>query len=337
MSTQIKVSILVPCYNVEKFLRTCLDSIVQQTLREIEILCINDGSTDDTLSILSRYAQSDARVKVINKKNSGYGDSMNIALNMATGEYIGIVESDDFCEKTMFEVLYRNAKIYDLDISRCNYFFLVNGEDLPANLMNKSVKKNVVIKPLNDFAIFFQPPSIWAAIYKTKWLRSNSIKFLTTPGAAFQDISFSFKTYLMAEKFMMIEDCLLHYRQHSTNSIKSSGKIFSVSDEWQECVRYVHEHNKFRDTKQLILPLSYNHYRWNYNRLEAPQAKLFLSRWQLDWKQFISQGCQMKMASIETRLVFFLLFNCPVLLMPLFICRKIIVKLYKRMHGLYGV
>lgn len=92
---KIKVSILVPCCNVEKYLHQCLDSIVGQTLKDMEIIVINDGSTDGTLDIINEYAARDKRIRVLDKENEGYGKSMNRGLDMARGEYVGIVESDD--------------------------------------------------------------------------------------------------------------------------------------------------------------------------------------------------------------------------------------------------
>lgn len=96
------VSVLIPCFNVERYVRECLDSVVNQTLGDLEILCINDGSTDATPDILREYAARDARIRIIDKPNSGYGDSMNRGLDAASGEYIGIVESDDRAEPDMF-------------------------------------------------------------------------------------------------------------------------------------------------------------------------------------------------------------------------------------------
>ena len=101
-----KVSILVPIFNVEKYLRQCLDSIVNQTLKDIEIICINDGSTDSSPAIIDEFAKNDPRIVILTKTNSGYGDSMNQGLKKATGEYIGIVESDDWVDIDMFENLY---------------------------------------------------------------------------------------------------------------------------------------------------------------------------------------------------------------------------------------
>lgn len=104
-----KVSIIIPVYNVEKYLRECLDSVIQQTLQDIEIICVNDGSTDNSLQILKEYAQNDSRIKIIDKPNSGYGQTMNVGMQNATGEYIGIVEPDDYVELDMFETLYNTA------------------------------------------------------------------------------------------------------------------------------------------------------------------------------------------------------------------------------------
>ncbi|MFR2030199.1 MAG: glycosyltransferase family 2 protein [Collinsella sp.] len=124
-----KVSILVPICNVERYLRECLNSLVNQTLREIEIICINDGSTDSSLSIIREYERRDTRIVVIDKPNSGYGDSMNKGIELARGEYIGIVESDDFASLNMFETLYKEAVKNDLDVVRSNYYAHRTKED----------------------------------------------------------------------------------------------------------------------------------------------------------------------------------------------------------------
>lgn len=108
--TQPKISVLVPCYNVEKYLDECLISIANQTLSDIEIICINDGSTDGTLNVIKKYAKADKRFVVIDKENEGYGKTMNRGLDAATGEYVAIVESDDWIEPHAFETLYKGAK-----------------------------------------------------------------------------------------------------------------------------------------------------------------------------------------------------------------------------------
>ena len=104
-----KVSIIIPTYNVEMYLVECMESVVNQTLKDIEIICINDGSTDGSLEILKSYAQKDDRIVLVDKENGGYGIGMNIGLDKATGEYIGIVEPDDFIPLNMYSDLYEKA------------------------------------------------------------------------------------------------------------------------------------------------------------------------------------------------------------------------------------
>lgn len=118
-----KVSIVVPVYNVQKYLRQGLDSIVNQTLQDIEIICVDDGSTDESGKILDEYAAKDGRVKVIHKNNTGYGNSMNIGFTAASGEYIGIVESDDYADPKMFETLYQIASANNLDIVKSGFYY----------------------------------------------------------------------------------------------------------------------------------------------------------------------------------------------------------------------
>ena len=118
------VSVLIPCFNVERYLRECLDSVVNQTLRDLEIICVNDGSTDATPDILREYAARDSRILLIDKQNSGYGDSMNRALDAASGDYIGIVESDDRADPAMFETLHDLAVKFDCDLVKSNFYSL---------------------------------------------------------------------------------------------------------------------------------------------------------------------------------------------------------------------
>ena len=113
MTDTPSISLLVPICNVERYLRECLDSAQGQTLTDIEIICINDGSTDSSLEIINEYASRDDRFIVIDKPNSGYGDSMNKGLSIAKGEYVGILESDDFFEPDALELMYKAAKSVD--------------------------------------------------------------------------------------------------------------------------------------------------------------------------------------------------------------------------------
>ena len=116
------VSILVPICNVEKYLDECLSSLQNQTLKDIEIICINDGSTDSSLGITNKYASQDPRFVVINKTNSGYGDSMNRGLEIAKGKYISILESDDFLDADALEFMVQQAEDNELDFFKCTFW-----------------------------------------------------------------------------------------------------------------------------------------------------------------------------------------------------------------------
>lgn len=274
-----KVSVLIPCYNVERYVSQCLSSVCIQTLKDIEIICIDDGSSDTTLQILKEYQGQDPRIKLISKPNSGYGDSMNRGLEIAKGEYIGIVESDDFIEPNMFEILYSNAKQFNLEISRACYFEYTEKQENLAT--NEFVKKEVLINPNKDPSPFWQAPAIWASIYQNSWLKQNNIRFLPTPGASYQDTSFAFKAYACCNRFYMSKLGLLHYRMDNSNSsINSSTKAFCVCEEWNEIYRFVRSDlQRFGHLIPILPLLQYGTYKWNYSRLSGKLKKQFLLKW----------------------------------------------------------
>ena len=143
----VKVSVLVPIYNGEKYLRQCLESLQKQTLKDIEIICINDGSTENSAKIIKEFTKADSRFRVITKKNSGYGDSMNRGLKKAQGEYIGILESDDFLEEDAFEKLYKLATKHKADVARANYFHYKDGQNTKNDYITQGCA-NRIIDPL---------------------------------------------------------------------------------------------------------------------------------------------------------------------------------------------
>ena len=117
-----KVSIIMPTYNVEQYFRQCLESVINQTLTDIEIIPVDDGSPDNCEKIMDEYAKKDSRIKPIHKENGGYGKAVNAGLKMATGEYIGIVETDDWIEPDMYEKLYSQAKKFDSDVCKSGFY-----------------------------------------------------------------------------------------------------------------------------------------------------------------------------------------------------------------------
>lgn len=272
----IKLSILVPIYNVEQYLPDCLDSLCAQTLKNIEIICINDGSTDASGAILDEYAKNNANIKVINKKNSGYGDSMNRGLEAATGEYIGIVESDDYIDANGFEKLYELAKKTDADIVKANYYYHSDDKDEIHEVV-KNQKLNKAITISDDYSILIEEPGIWSAIYRRDFLNDNKIRFRTTPGASYQDTGFFFKTACAAKKIVYTKNAYLHYRTDNANSsVKSLEKVNYVVEEYADIEKYLEKCDISDEVKYTIQAAKFGAFHWNLQRLPKDLAQEFI-------------------------------------------------------------
>lgn len=232
-----KVSVIVPVYNVEPYLRECMESIVRQTLRDIEIICVNDGSTDGSLAILKEYAEKDDRIILIDKENGGYGLAMNTGLDRATGEYIGIVEPDDYAALTMYEDLYEAAAANDLDLVKADFYrFQYEGEKhifLYTHLSRQPEDYNTVFKPTERLSSFIYIMNTWSGIYRLSFLREKGIRHHETPGASFQDNGFWFQTFMYAERAMILDKPYYRCRRDNPNSsVRNPSKVYAANVEY---------------------------------------------------------------------------------------------------------
>lgn len=234
-----KVSIIVPIYNVEDYLEECMESIVRQTLEDIEIICINDGSTDSSMEILSRYADNDPRIIVVDKKNEGYGIGMNIGLERATGEYVGIVEPDDYVPLDMYEDLYLKAKEYELDFVKADFFRFKtapngNMELVYNHLTGTKEDYNVVFNPSNTPEALRYVMNTWSGIYKNDFLRKYNIRHHETPGASFQDNGFWIQTFCFASRAMILDKpYYMNRRDNPNSSVNSPEKVYCMNEEYK--------------------------------------------------------------------------------------------------------
>lgn len=266
-----KVSVLVPICNVERYLVECLDSLRAQTFGDFEVLCINDGSTDGSRAIIQRYLDADKRFRVIDKPNSGYGASMNMGLACAVGEYIAILESDDFFEPSALELLVDAAEKNQSDVVKGDFYLYWSEPEKRDELFHivDDLEIGRTMRPVDDLAIFFRKPSIWSALYRTSFLRENGIDFLETPGASYQDAGFNFKVWASAERATFIADPVLHYRQdNEKSSVNSPAKVYCVCDEYASMTRFLKE--RFGGDGRLMGILEcmkFDSYMWNYDRL----------------------------------------------------------------------
>lgn len=275
-----KVSIIMPSLNVGPFIRECIESAVNQTLQDIEILCVDAGSTDGTAEILQEYAAKDSRVRFIHSDVRSYGYQMNLGLDAASGEYIGILETDDWTESNQFEMMYAAAKAQDADLVKSNYYWYTTKGGIKNEPFEnlKKCRYETVFCPLEDRALFNVTPSIWSGIYRRSMLLENGIRFNETPGASFQDTSFHFMLCTVVKRAYLLKEHYLHYRRDNDgSSVHSASKVFCLADEMHYYEDFLQKHPAQQE-KLLGFwqALKYEKYRWNYDRLAPRHQYEFL-------------------------------------------------------------
>ena len=214
-----KVSIIVPFHNVEKYISKCLSTLIYQSLDDIEIICINDASTDNSKEIVQNYAKNDTRIILLNTEiQSGQSYARNLGLEIASGEYIGFADSDDWCSVDMFEKLYTSAKQNNTDITMCmtqvyddteqklysdDYYSLKAFEYFKDNVFNINDAKDII---LENTAV------LWNKIYRRNFLASHNIKF--KEGYIYEDLPFSTETFIKASRMNIVWESLYFYRKN---------------------------------------------------------------------------------------------------------------------------
>ena len=221
-----KVSIIIPVYNVEKYLRQCLDSVINQTLKDIEIICVDDGSPDNCGAIIDEYAQKDSRIVAIHKENGGYASAINKGLNIAKAEYIGIVESDDWIAPRMYELLYNKAIEANSDIVKGAIYYVEDSQNdvkkisqFVLNICDKN--ESFTLKECPEIIAYFA--SIWSAIYKKSFLDKHKIKMLEDI-RPYEDIPFMAEAYSHANKITLIKTPIYYYRKDAEGSSNNTVK-----------------------------------------------------------------------------------------------------------------
>ena len=225
MQKQPKVSIVVPIYGVEKYLNQCLDSILAQTLTDIEIILVDDGSPDKCPQIIDEYAKKDKRVVAVHQPNGGYGVAVNHGIKLAHGKYIGVVESDDWIEPTMYEHLYETAEKEKAEVCKGSFYWVVNSAENDMfvfepymNLAEKGEVFSLKDKP----ALIKDHSSLWSAIYRKDFFDKFNIKLQESPEACYQDWPFVATVYSVATRITMLPEPVYFYRNDVNNTNSSS-------------------------------------------------------------------------------------------------------------------
>ncbi|WP_148558124.1 glycosyltransferase family 2 protein [Terrisporobacter glycolicus] len=231
-----KVSIIVPIYKVEKYLRQCIDSIINQSLKDIEIILVDDGSPDNCPRICDEYKEKDIRIKVIHKKNGGLSSARNAGMKIATGEYIGFVDSDDYIENDMYKKMYNTAKKYDVDLVMSDYY-KVNGNNrkevshiIDGGFYNKEKIKTLIYPQLIMKENIDYGPllAVCYCLYKNSFLKSNHICFDEIIKYSEDNLFSSIVGYKAKSYYYMKKSYFYNYR-YNPNSISTTYKPDSLN------------------------------------------------------------------------------------------------------------
>ncbi len=292
-----KVSVIVPVYNNEVFVVSCIKSLLAQTLQDIEVIAINDGSTDNSSEILHQFADSDSRLIVVDKENGGYGVGINTGLDMARGEYVTILESDDFADLDMLETLVNYADAFNLEVVRANFYLYwakkIKNDHLLELFGNHECDRIIDPSIRDNQHCFYVQPALWSAIYRTDFIRKNNLRLLETPGAAYQDTAFNFKIWACARRVMFVHKPFVHYRQdNEASSINNPGKVNTICLEYEEIRRWLREDRP--DLHDSLSPVATkmmcDAYTWNAGRVADEYRLDFVKRFGAEYADAKAAG-----------------------------------------------
>lgn len=253
MKNSIKISVVIPVYNVENYIGQCLHSILNQTLKEIEVICVNDGSTDKSLSILEKYSKIDDRIKVIDQQNQGAGYSRNLGLELASGNYVHFMDSDDYMELNAYECLYNKAIEFGADIVKGKSYALDNKtkEKLKRSAYELS---NIGKNNFDKLISFYDSPNKlikttlvpWNGICKKSFLIDNKINFNNL--TCVNDHTFFYEVIIKSKKLLFINNFIINHRVNRGNSLIG-----------QRAKHFYCEFISFRITEDLVQNLPREH------------------------------------------------------------------------------
>lgn len=219
----IKVSVIIPVYNAERYLKQCLDSVVNQTLKDIEIICVDDGSTDNSAAILKEYAKKDKRISVLTQKNLFAGAARNSGMEKAAGKYYAFWDCDDYFEPEALETLYRKCEKEQADICLCGAYTFSDGSEKRA--VDETILKRRFLPKESVFSIKTHPDYIFNMASNVPWQRLFKADFIKNHGIKFQNLRHANDTFFVltatyyAEKITCTSKPLINYRTNNSQSV----------------------------------------------------------------------------------------------------------------------
>ncbi len=290
-----KVSVIIPVYNVEKYISQCLNSIINQSLNDIEIICVNDGSTDSSSSILEQYAHNDNRIKIINQVNQGQGVARNNAIKQANGEYIVFVDPDDWLVDGALEKIYKFISINKADVIQFNYINYYEENKIKKydsaaknfkKLFHYDLLKNkfYICKNLGKNCLANMSMVVWNKAYSTNFIKQNNIHF--APSKHAEDHLFTLMSLLNTDKIYYLDEYLYYYRTAYGSAMnKSSDENFCIFDNIKLLKDFLVDKNLYSSLEE-----EYKHYTidvlvWHYNYVKVESQK----KYKLKAKTYLSK------------------------------------------------
>ena len=292
----VRASVIVPVYNVEAYVGDCLASLLAQDVDGLEVVVVNDGSTDSSREVVGAIAAADPRVRIIDKPNSGYGASLNRGLAEARGAYVGILESDDEMVDGALPLLLQTAEDMGADVVKGDYILWWPTDETRTRQAHEVTADlcGALVDTRTDMRAYSIRSTIWSALYRREHLERHAIRFLETPGASYQDTSFNFKAFATSARTAFVEAPIVRYRQdNAASSIHSKGKADAVGVEFDEIDRWLDERPDCVDHDALVrqaLIERFNAYLWNLDRLDDEVGLAFLTDAGAQFARFEESG-----------------------------------------------
>lgn len=296
LSEEPKITVVIPSLNSRKYIRECLESILEQTLDEIEILCVDAGSNDGTLQILQEYAAMDRRVRVVCSEKKSYGYQINLGIRAAHGKYLMIVESDDYILPDACREVFTIAEKNNVEVLRADYRVFIGEKNNHRTAFKKVIANNSLYGkntvPVNALHAFSGSDVPWSGLYNVKFLRENEILLNNTEGASFQGTGLWFQCLSFAQRVFFYNKSFYRWRGDNPESaIYSKNKVFCMCDEYdyiRQCIK------KKKNLEEKLAPVCaynrFNAYLLTLGRIAEEYKLGFLKRFAADFKKIEASG-----------------------------------------------
>lgn len=292
---KIKVSVVMPSLNVADYIEECIESVLGQTLEEIELICVDAGSTDGTLEILRAYEKQYDNIRVIHSEKKSYGYQVNIGFKEARGKYVGIVETDDYIAPQMYERLFATAESYNLDFVKADFCKFngnkINRKFYPYHIVQDGYFYNRVLWVGDELDAFNGSIFPWAGIYRTTFLRENNIKLNETPGASYQDNGLAFQVYAYGKRGFFLNESFYYLRREEQNaSYYATDKVKEVFNEFNFIEDFLVASGYYQIFSPRYWKLKYQTFCWRANMVGDAHKLEFMTMFADEFRTAIQSG-----------------------------------------------